>query len=355
MKFFTALLLFVLPRTIAIKEEAANYDHRRAAKAKGKGRKKHHQQCEMKLEEAHDQIAEMEVDYTNMKVSMQATIDDLQAKLNRRDDDNQQLVQYNPDCGTHPLYYGQWPNCPYPTVDTINVYNHCSEDITVDGWGEIATGGQLAPAPQLRNPTQPDTTDRIGYWYTSAPQNTYSFIELNYGQSTPFGPGQPIKHTSNSDWKGFSIPVEMKAMKADHSPACVDSGFKTTYDPPAKQSNGTFSCPYGAEDNVKPADNTSLCQPTDPNSPNMLLKSTSYVWNGCELEGGQPCDYGGKWSQTTYKSAINGGVNHNAAAQYWCHDHTCEDTPTNNQPVAAFAYCYEPTIPIVEITFCPGS
>ena len=157
-------------------------------------------------------------------------------------------------------------------------------------------------------------------------------------------------------------------MKADHSPACVDSGFKTTYDPPAKQSDGSFKCPYGAGDNIQSGFHQGcdknnacpLCIPTDHNSPNMLLKSTSYVWNGCELKGGLPCGYGGEWSQTTYKSAINGaqdgaGVLHHAAAQYWCHDHTCENTPTNPQPVAAFAYCYEPTIPIVEITFCPGS
>ena len=97
--------------------------------------------------------------------------------------------QYNPDCGTNPLYYGQWPNCPYPTVDTINVYNHCSEDITVDGWGEIAAGDQLLKAPQLQNPTtNPDTPDRIGYWYTSALESTYSFIELNYKDGGTFGP-----------------------------------------------------------------------------------------------------------------------------------------------------------------------
>ena len=102
------------------------------------------------------------------------------------DTQRQQLVQYNSNCGTHPYYYGQVPQCPYPTVQTINVYNHCSEDITVDGWGEIPAGDQLAPAPQLQSPTtQPDTTDRIGYWYTSAPENTYSFIELNYGGGGP--------------------------------------------------------------------------------------------------------------------------------------------------------------------------
>ena len=281
------------------------------------------------------------------------------------DTQRQQLVQYNSNCGTHPFYYGQDPTCPYPTVRTVDVYNHCSEDITVDGWGEIASGDQLA----LGSLTNPDTTDRFGYWYTSAPENTYSFIELNYGDGGPFGSEKPIKHTSNSDWQGFSIPVEMKAMKDDGSPACVDSGFRTTYDPPAKQSDGSFNfkCPYGAGDDVKPGYTSScdknnacpLCIPTDPNSPNMLLKSTSEVWNGCQLD--QPgCDYGGEWSQTTYKSTINGaqdgaGVNHHAAAQYWCHDATCENTPTNPQPVAAFAYCYEQTIPIVEITFCPGS
>ena len=170
------------------------------------------------------------------------------------------------------------------------------------------------------------------------------------------------KHSSTSDWKGWSIPVEMKAMKIDHSPACVDSGFRNTYDPPAKQKDGSFLCPYGAEDNVKPAYHQgcdknnvcSLCEPTNPTSPSTVLKSNSHVWNGCQLD--QPgCDYGGEWSQTTYKSAINGGVNHNAAAQYWCQDSVCENTAANPQPVAAFAYCYEQTIPIVEITFCPGS
>ena len=91
-----AALLLVLPHTIAIKKETDdesrkvraptamelnNINHRTLGKAKGK---KKNQQCEMKLEEANEQIDDMKVEYTNMKMSMQARIDELEAKLDRQ-------------------------------------------------------------------------------------------------------------------------------------------------------------------------------------------------------------------------------------------------------------------------------
>ena len=234
---------------------------------------------------------------------------------------------------------------PHATVSNIKLINKCTEDVTVDGWPSIgANGGTFSPSGPMV-PTNPfsQAGTRLSYWYTSAEDSTYSVIELNLSKAergSYFGPNTEIGHISFSDYDGFSIPSQLKAMNRDGSPACLDSGMKTTYLPPTKQVDGTFACPYS----LKPIHN-SLCASSDYKKTNQVIKDHSWAWNP---------DY--SWTKdyfTSEQTRPNGG--NTAAVNYWCEDRVCENLPTYPQPVGALIYCFSDIIDTVEITFCPSN
>ena len=234
---------------------------------------------------------------------------------------------------------------PHATVSNIKLINKCPEDVTVDGWANIgANGGTFSPSGPMV-PTNPfsQAGTRLSYWYTSAEDSTYSVIELNLSKAergSYFGPNTEIGHISFSDYDGFSIPSQLKAMNRDGSPACVDSGMKTTYLPPGKLADGTFDCPY----NLKPNDK-SLCASSDYTTPNKVIKNDSWAWNGKDSS----------WTKDYFTSEVTRPIGGNTAAvNYWCKD-KCENLPTYPQPVGALIYCFSDIIDTVEITFCPSN
>ena len=219
-----------------------------------------------------------------------------------------------------------------PIVKNIKLINNCAEEVTVDGWQTISPGGTFIPSGPMQ-PTRTTIGDRLDFWYTTAPIATYSFIELNLNVNQRpgyFGPGTRIGHVSHSDYPGWSIPSQLKAMNADGSPSCDDSGFKTMYLPPKKVDDGSFACPYEAL--TKPVQ-IGLCSSTDFNQINTVLKDNSRAWNG-----------GNSWTNTFE----NSGPSDNTATQFWCND-ACI-----NHNVGALVYC-RGDIDLIEIQFCPDN
>jgi len=254
------------------------------------------------------------------------------------DTQRQQLVQTSTD----------------PIVKNIQFINNCPEDVTVDGWQSISkNGGTFSPSGPMVNPSVglDSEGDRIGYWYTSSKDDTYSFIELNLSKNNRgsyFGPNTKIGHINFSDRNGFSIAAQLKAMNSDGTPACIDSGMKTTYLPPKKvgDSSGSFSfnCPYDLPPN--PGTPGSLCY-GDDSVPVQVIKENSYAWNGDDKT----------WTKDFFTSELlksNAPGGQYQTMNFWCLDGCENPAPYHPQPVGVLTHCYSDTIDTVEITFCPN-
>ena len=134
-------------------------------------------------------------------------------------------------------------------------------------------------------------------------------------------------------------------MKSDGTPACIDSGMKTTYLPPKAKQGGGYMCPYT---NLTPNPGTpgSLCHSEDQSNPIQVIKENSYAWNGDDSSWTK--DF---FTSEKLKSGAPGGQYQ--TMNFWCVD-SCENPPPNYpQPVGVLTHCYSDTIDTVEITFCP--
>lgn len=223
-----------------------------------------------------------------------------------------------------------------PVVKSITFINNCPEAIMVDGWsdqGMISSGGTFNPSMPMI-PTITLEGNRIDFWYNNFfREKTYSFIEITLIDEGNFGIDSRLGPIGNSDYDGFAIPSMFKAMKADGSPACVDSGIKTTYKYPNKFYSD-FKCPYRIDPDLENKDGNSLCKSNDYTQPNSILEDNSWGWNG-----------GSSW---TPKFVNTPGY---PVTNMYCKD-TCMGGLSLT--VGALNYCYTDQIDVVNITFCPS-
>lgn len=275
------------------------------------------------------------------------------------------------------------PYAYMPIVEKIWLDNRCEHDVVVNPFGTTVKAYQTAyvtgpSKPNITNWSRSDAEgDRISFWYKDYPE-TYSFIELNRqklpdGKTTNpdklFEPGLWMGHSSYSDWGGFALPSRVEAQNADGTPACEDSGIKTSYPLPISTQNvengDTFMCYFpnlrNEPNNIKSGG--FLCAPKqDPghlvNTPVKEILDHSCAWTG-----------GPDHDSHTGSGSATGGVlpyrNHmfnlpncrngcNNLVNYWCSEPCINKWEAENgsDGAGAFMKC-KGNINTLSIQFCP--